>query len=364
VLLTPAEEVRKLLRRNGWKTLSLEEQQWCIMDQAMSPMKYEWLREKEDEENLIRIQRGKKPNKLHLTAAVERFRLTKIEIEHIMVQSFASLTKHEMIIRKLIKKYHDDPEIVKRKLSETAYGFDPHIAERTRAKDPKAYTKDELEWSSIDRKLHPEIWKYYSNYEHMNKKKSDEENVAAEGLSIENRQKDAMSSVGRILQLDSSVAAGANVAELASAAQHVLIKKATSNHSWECPFEKDQILKIWRTPRQFLKTDDEILTLKHLRKFNGTYNAYMESIEESRRRSQHTAKAGQHINWQRHGGHPETDMDLRARAVLKECERAAICKTEYMDTTVLHANTQRFPTAVLRSMLEDELDALLREQIM
>ena len=90
----------------------------------------------------------------------------------------------------------------------------------------------------------------------------------------------------------------------------------------------------------------------------------MESIEESRTRSQHATKAGQHIIWERYGAQPETDMDLRARAVLKECERAAICKTEYMDTTVLHANSQRFPTVVLRSMLEEELDALLREQIM
>lgn len=363
MILTPAEEVRKHLRRNGWKTLSLEEQQWCIMDQAMHPSKYEWLREKEDEENNIRIQRGKKPKKLKMSAAVEQYRLTKIEIEHILVQPFASLTKQEMIIRKLIRKYHDSPEIMKRKISETAYGFDPHIAERTRAKDPKAYTKDELEWTSIDRILHGEVWKFYSNFEHQ-KKKSTEDAPPAEVALTESRQKNAMDSVGRILHLDASVAAGANVAELASAAQHVLVKKATNYHAWQCPFTKDQILKIWKTPRQFLKTDDEILTLKHLLKFNGTYNAYMENIADSRARSQHATKAGQHIIWERGGGLPETDMDLRARAVLKETERAAMCKTEYMDTTVLHANSQRFPTVVLRTMLEEELDALLRAQVM
>jgi hypothetical protein len=38
--------------------LTLEEQQWVMLDQAMNPAKYEWLREQEEQEDEIRIQQG------------------------------------------------------------------------------------------------------------------------------------------------------------------------------------------------------------------------------------------------------------------------------------------------------------------
>ena len=50
IISTPAEDIRRMFRRDGFNTLSLEEQQWCIMDQALNPHKYEWLREAEEEE--------------------------------------------------------------------------------------------------------------------------------------------------------------------------------------------------------------------------------------------------------------------------------------------------------------------------
>ena len=62
--------------------------------------------------------------------AVEVFRSTKLQLEHLMAQPFAALTKQEMIMRKLMRKYHDDPDILKRKLKESATGFDPNAAER------------------------------------------------------------------------------------------------------------------------------------------------------------------------------------------------------------------------------------------
>ena len=85
IIYTPAEDIRRMYRKNGWKSLTLEEQQWCIMDQAVNSNKYEWLQEQLDEENNMRIQRGQKPKKLKFSAAVEQFRMSKIEIDHIMV---------------------------------------------------------------------------------------------------------------------------------------------------------------------------------------------------------------------------------------------------------------------------------------
>ena len=35
--------------------------------------------------------------------------------------------------------------------------FDPHLAERTRAKNSAMYSKEESEWMAIDRVLHPQV---------------------------------------------------------------------------------------------------------------------------------------------------------------------------------------------------------------
>lgn len=67
------------------------------------------------------------------------------------------LSRRETIIRKLLIKYHDDASILKKEMSAVAYSFDPHLAERTRVKDPAAYSKEELAWSTVDRVLHPEV---------------------------------------------------------------------------------------------------------------------------------------------------------------------------------------------------------------
>ncbi len=84
-------------------------------------------------------------------------RLQKPEIITIMSTPFSMLSRREMQIRKLLTKIHDDPDIIKRKFAAAAYGFDPHLAERVRSKNFKAYTKDEREWVYIDKILHPEV---------------------------------------------------------------------------------------------------------------------------------------------------------------------------------------------------------------
>jgi hypothetical protein len=105
---TPAEVVRLHFKLQGWRSLSLEEQQWSLLDQVMQPLKYEWLREKEEEENQRRLEAGKRPTKRKLAAVVEALRMSKVEIEHLLRRPYAMLSRKEALARKLIHRFHDD----------------------------------------------------------------------------------------------------------------------------------------------------------------------------------------------------------------------------------------------------------------
>jgi len=146
------------MKREGFKHLILEEQQWALLDQSMNPHKYEWQKEMEEEENQARLAMGKMPKEKKFNAALEQFRLPRSEIVHIMKTPFSMLSRKEIIVRKLMTKYHDDPNVLKRSAAAAIFGFDPHLAERTRSKMPVTYSKQEKEWSTIDRILHPGIF--------------------------------------------------------------------------------------------------------------------------------------------------------------------------------------------------------------
>ena len=79
------------------------------------------------------------------------YRLSKVEIEYILDTPFSMLSRKEVIIRKLLTKYHDDREALQKSIAAVAYAFDPHLAE------PKSYTSEEKNWSAVDRVLHPEV---------------------------------------------------------------------------------------------------------------------------------------------------------------------------------------------------------------
>jgi hypothetical protein len=111
-----------------------------------------------------------------------------------------------------------------------------------------------------------------------------------------------------------------DLAAVAQNAQSLLNKKVDKLRPWECPFDKDYILKIWKTPKHFLKTDEEKLVNKLLNKYNGTISAFLEAVEESRLRSQNMAKLGSHVKWDKFGGVPMNDVDLRARQVCSQCK--------------------------------------------
>jgi hypothetical protein len=133
--------------------------------------------------------------------------------------------------------------------------------------------------------------------------------------------------------------------------------------SWSCPFNRDAILKIWRTPRHYLKTDDERDVYKLLQKYNGAYTSYMDAIANAKRRQDHGVKDGSHIQWEKLGKLVSKDVDFRARQLLREIDRATFTRNEWISSDVLHANDQKFPTRVLRMHLEEALDVLLTEQI-
>jgi hypothetical protein len=71
---TPAEDVRRNLKQYGIKALSLEEQQWSVLDQALNPGKYEWMREQEEKERVEREAVGKKPKEKKFNPAIEDYR--------------------------------------------------------------------------------------------------------------------------------------------------------------------------------------------------------------------------------------------------------------------------------------------------
>lgn len=71
---TPADDIRRQLKQYGFSSLLLEEQQWCLLDQALNPHKYEWLREQEEREAAEREAVGKKPKETKFNPALEQYR--------------------------------------------------------------------------------------------------------------------------------------------------------------------------------------------------------------------------------------------------------------------------------------------------
>lgn len=123
-LQTPAESVRGRVRRQGFESLDLEEKKFCLLDQALNPQKYEFLREEEEEENIRRMKVGLMPLIVKHSAPVERFRLKKHEIDHILETPMSMLTDRDKHVRRILKRFHDDPELLMKGFAEVAYGYD------------------------------------------------------------------------------------------------------------------------------------------------------------------------------------------------------------------------------------------------
>ena len=68
-MMTPAEEVRRRHRQEGWNALTLPEQQWAVLDRIREPLKYGWLTDQEAAEDLDRERKNLKPLKRKLPRA-------------------------------------------------------------------------------------------------------------------------------------------------------------------------------------------------------------------------------------------------------------------------------------------------------
>jgi hypothetical protein len=136
------------------------------------------------------------------------------------------------------------------------------------------------------------------------------------------------------------------------------------NRPWNNPFDKYEILEIWRTAdRRYLNTDDERECYKLLMKYNGPWTLKVDLDKQNDEREKNKSNPGAHVNWSHPGNTQTQDIDLRSRQLLLEIDRAMSTSNEWMDTKLLHAANQRFPTDILRLQLEDELDNILKNQI-
>lgn len=156
-LETPAGRTRQAFKRDGWGTLTLEEQQWITLDQAMCPDKYEWLQKQQEEEARHALARGKKIRaKPRKNPAVDHYRFHRDELVRIVVEPIDDLNRREMRVRKLLHKFHDNPKLVGHYgPSGDAEMNEFSLAERTRSKDNHHRTAGEKEWVSLDKILNP-----------------------------------------------------------------------------------------------------------------------------------------------------------------------------------------------------------------
>ncbi len=98
---------------------------------------------------------GAKPKE---NAAIDQYRVHRDELARILAESTDNLSRNEMHIRKLLHKFHDDPQLVSpdgpTTCSET---HDLSLAERTRRKNSNIRTATEKEWISLDKILNPTV---------------------------------------------------------------------------------------------------------------------------------------------------------------------------------------------------------------
>ena len=404
-VVSPAEGIRRRMKRDGFAQLALPEQQWCLLDQSLNPHKYEWLREREEVERLKANERARFLSKAGRSRGPHEaptddpfgmdspllapFRLTEVEITHIAHCPYALLSKREIGVRKLLARYHDDAELARRGATAGMSGFDPHLAERTRSKHPATWTKEEAEWASIDKVLHPAVWRFFGSKdpELLFKEKIRQKNVAVRNQRTKadegalgcppasptkttkaTTQRDI---IARLVGMGKSLADDL-VDEIGGTADHFDLNKFVSTAhkkagesaaSWECMWSKEHILRLWATPRRLLKTEEERHAFKLLVKFSGTYRAFMETNESWGRVRDGRRDPARHIDWARHGLKAPSDIDLRARKVLRELDRIKLSKNNIVSSDALHAIDQRFPREAFLPQLEMELDRLLAEQI-
>lgn len=158
-LVTPAVKTRRTFERGGWEALTLEEQQWVTVDQAMCPQQYLWLQQRQEEEAQLELGQSlhfqAKPGK---NPAIDRCRFDRDELLRIMAEPFGDLNRKEAHVRKLLTKFNDQPQLVKSSSAPAHSGrHDILLAQKVRLKKDTHRTATEKEWISLDKILNAQV---------------------------------------------------------------------------------------------------------------------------------------------------------------------------------------------------------------
>lgn len=160
-LVTPAVKNRRAFERGGWEALTLEEQQWVTVDQAMCPHLYLWLKQRQEEEAQLELGQSlnfrAKPSE---NPAFDQCRFDRDELMRIMAEPFGDLTRKEAHVRKLMSKFHDEPQLLKSTTSSPPVHSGQHdtmLPHKIRLKRDKHRTVTEKEWISLDKVLNSQV---------------------------------------------------------------------------------------------------------------------------------------------------------------------------------------------------------------
>lgn len=387
--MTPAQEVRRRYRTEGWSTLCLPEQQWTILDRKLNPKSYEWVQDaacKELESEIDRNQHNHmNPLKMSQRAqknARDSKKLNRAiramqsfsagELERIRKLPFAQVARgNETTAWKLMRQFHDDPQRLIDDSKSKAKLVDPNTAAAVRFKHPKSLSREEREWVTLDKTLNPEIWgglkirstagEPYQNLQKIEQEKEYLEPFESGEASVAIGQRRGMqfgSNLGSVVQMTMAERTK-RLAEFAT---------GRDKPEWECKLDREELLAIWAARDHNPKWDvDQCKARRLLEKFNGDYEVYA-SLQEHIKSSNKTGRRVHRFFASRPGELSpravETDVDARCRSLQSELDMAINNSNPIMSSNVLHGGVgQRFPTHILRLELEAELDALLREQV-
>lgn len=149
-LISPAKTNRRDFERGDWTSLTIEEQQWVTMDQALHRENYPDMWQQSEQE--------KSTMKRHASLAIERYRFYRDEPPRVPAESCENLNHEEVHMRKLRTKFHDDPKFPRRvNLQTTTNHHDYMMTQCISSKDSSNRTVDERQWISRDRILNPHV---------------------------------------------------------------------------------------------------------------------------------------------------------------------------------------------------------------
>jgi hypothetical protein len=225
-----------------------------------------------------------------------------------------------------------------------------------------------------------QVWNYYVNrdpeqdlLERMRAGQNRSVSRNADRRKSSTQARNTTGILGRLLGIDAEVVAdirnelGSQAALDVTKFATVARRKALENKTkvWTCKWPRDEILRVWRTPRHKLATEEEKHAFDLLQKYSGTYKSYAEaqSTWNTKHAQQFRKDIGRAINWKQGGKVASRDVDYKARVVLRELDRAESTHNMYMDTDAIHANDHRYATELLQVQLQEELDSVLAEQI-